>query len=114
MIENSVVSCPPCCVALELNAPPTLPCNAPEATSGRAKKPSRRPAAEIAAGLVTSDWWRLLGDAARRPTTEARRSPRRFFGREAVTPHEARNDGDTHARGEARQQSEAAMKSRST
>jgi hypothetical protein len=25
MIENSVVSCPPCCVALDVNAPPTLP-----------------------------------------------------------------------------------------
>lgn len=29
MIENSVVSWPPCWVALDENAPPTLPCNAP-------------------------------------------------------------------------------------
>ena len=36
MIENSVVSCPPCCVALDVNAPPTLPCNAPRAQSAPA------------------------------------------------------------------------------
>jgi hypothetical protein len=29
MIENRVVSLPPCWVALEVKAPPTLPCNAP-------------------------------------------------------------------------------------
>lgn len=29
MIENSVVSLPPCCVAVETNAPPILPCSAP-------------------------------------------------------------------------------------
>ena len=29
MIENSVVSWPPCCVAVEVNAPPTLPFRAP-------------------------------------------------------------------------------------
>jgi hypothetical protein len=29
MIENSVVSCPPCCVTAEVNAPPTFPCKAP-------------------------------------------------------------------------------------
>ena len=29
MIENSVVSCPPCWVAVEVKAPPTLPCRAP-------------------------------------------------------------------------------------
>ena len=29
MIENSVASCPPCWVAVEANAPPTLPFRAP-------------------------------------------------------------------------------------
>ena len=29
MIENYVVSFPPCCVALDVNAPPTLPIKAP-------------------------------------------------------------------------------------
>ena len=29
MIENSVASWPPCWVAVEVNAPPTLPCSAP-------------------------------------------------------------------------------------
>ena len=29
MIENSVVSWPPCWVAVEVKAPPTLPCSAP-------------------------------------------------------------------------------------
>src|SRR6476620_9966699 len=33
MIEKRVVSCPPCCVALDVNAPPTLPCNTPRAQS---------------------------------------------------------------------------------
>ena len=31
MIENSVVSFPPCCVPLDVNAPPTLPTRAPVA-----------------------------------------------------------------------------------
>jgi hypothetical protein len=31
MIENSVISWPPCCVAVDVKAPPTLPCNAPRA-----------------------------------------------------------------------------------
>jgi hypothetical protein len=31
MIENSVVSWPPCWVAVEVKAPPTLPCSAPRA-----------------------------------------------------------------------------------
>ena len=29
MMKKSVVSLPPCCVALEVKAPPTLPCSAP-------------------------------------------------------------------------------------
>lgn len=29
MIENSVTSCPPCWVAVEVKAPPTLPLSAP-------------------------------------------------------------------------------------
>ena len=33
MIENSVVSCPPCWLAVEVKAPPTLPTSAPFAHS---------------------------------------------------------------------------------
>ncbi len=54
MIENSVVSLPPCWVALEVKAPPTLPCSAPVAqrppacskklpsAEGHAAEPGRR------------------------------------------------------------------------
>lgn len=37
MIENSVVSPPPCWVAVEVKAPPTLPCSAPLAQSPPAR-----------------------------------------------------------------------------
>ncbi len=54
MIENSVVSCPPCWLAVETNAAPTLPLSAPDAHSPprliEERRQLRRDAAEARAG----------------------------------------------------------------
>ncbi len=79
-----------------------------------ARRTCRRAAGEIAAGLVSSSWRCLLGNAGRRATTEAGRSPRRFSVGETRPALEARNESGAHERAAAARKSQAVMKSRSS
>ena len=77
-----------------------------------ARRTRRRPAGEIAAGLVSPIWRRLLGDAARGAATEAGRSPRRFSGREACCAWQARDESGAGEHPAGATQSQYVIKAR--